>query len=236
MRNDQCDQAAGAGFRFGFRPDSGPGADSDPGPGGHHHLGIKTGFPHGICDLARTSRSLLPACALRPAARLGYGRHTQGTRGRAHPPRYRDTGYRWCGQGKHTPTGPRPHTQWRCYVLAVSHTTHTPHSQPGVLATKVGSLGSNRLTCTGGKAVQMWAPNLLNSVACTLQSLGVVNSAKVRARFCAQRRRKTSFPAPPPGLRSVGGPKLLKWGLFGRGSNLLKLRVCGAKVRPTPYV
>ena len=27
---------------------------------------------------------------------------------------------------------------------------------------------------------------------------------------------------PPPGLRSAGGPKLLKWGLPGRGSNLLK--------------
>ena len=27
---------------------------------------------------------------------------------------------------------------------------------------------------------------------------------------------------PPPGLRSVGGPKLLIWGLFGRGANLLK--------------
>jgi len=47
-----------------------------------------------------------------------------------------------------------------------------------------------------------------------LQSLAVVNSAKVR-RFCATK-------TPPPCLRSVGGPKLLKWGLSGRGSNLLK--------------
>jgi hypothetical protein len=37
-------------------------------------------------------------------------------------------------------------------------------------------------------------------------------------------------PPHPPGLRSVGGPKLRKWGLSGRGSNLL------TKVRPTPYV
>ena len=41
-------------------------------------------------------------------------------------------------------------------------------------------------------------------------------SAKVRrTRFCAT---KTS---PPPGLRFVGGPKLLKWGLSGRGHLLL---------------
>ena len=33
--------------------------------------------------------------------------------------------------------------------------------------------------------------------------------------------------SPPPGLRSAGGPKLLKWGLPGRG-------VKSAKVRPTP--
>ena len=50
-----------------------------------------------------------------------------------------------------------------------------------------------------------------------LQSLGV-NSAKVR-RFCA-----TKTPPLPPRqvFRSVGGPKFLKWGLSGRGSNLLK--------------
>ena len=47
-----------------------------------------------------------------------------------------------------------------------------------------------------------------------------VNSAKVR-RFGAT---KTSPPPPPPGLRSAGGPKLLKWGLPGRGSNVLKSR------------
>jgi len=48
-----------------------------------------------------------------------------------------------------------------------------------------------------------------------LQSLGV-NSAKVR-RFCAT---QTSLPPPPPGLFSVGGPKLLKWGLSrGEGQN-----------------
>jgi len=59
-----------------------------------------------------------------------------------------------------------------------------------------------------------------------LQSLGV-NSAKLR-RFCA-----TKTPPPPPlfpGLRSVGGPKLLKWGLSHRA------RVKSAKARPTPYV
>ena len=33
----------------------------------------------------------------------------------------------------------------------------------------------------------------------------------------------------PKGLRSAGGPKLLKWGLPGRGFK-------SAKVRPTPYV
>ena len=80
----------------------------------------------------------------------------------------------------------------------------------GELATKVGYFG---VKSTNVLREQMGTkPAKLGR----LQSLGV-NSAKVR-RFCAT---KTS-PPPPQGLRSVGGPKLLKWGLSGRGSNLLQ--------------
>ena len=80
-------------------------------------------------------------------------------------------------------------------------------AHPGVVATKVGYFG---VKSTKVYRVQMGTkPAKFGH----LQSLGV-NSAKVR-RFCAT---KTS-PFPPPGLRSVGGPKLLKWGTSGRGSN-----------------
>ena len=68
------------------------------------------------------------------------------------------------------------------------------------------------------KANHRWAPNLLKSVACSRLA-----STLLKYVGSAQRR-----PPPPPGLRSVGGPKLLKWGLSGRGSNLLS--------PGTPYV
>jgi hypothetical protein len=125
---------------------------------------------------------------------------------------------------------------------------------------KWGTLGSNRLKCTGYR----WAPNLLKSVALApgvleerrslhpaptgasakrssihaaskvakvgaaggpkllkwgrFRGRGRVKSAKVRPQAASH---KKVF-APQKGLRSAGGPKLLKRGLSGRGSNLLK--------------
>ena len=81
---------------------------------------------------------------------------------------------------------------------------------------------SNLLTCPRG---QMWAPNLLKSATWRHNSL-------LKYVGSAQRRPED---LPPPGLRSAGGPKLLKWGLpgegTGEGSNLLK---CGRPLLPPP--
>ena len=82
----------------------------------------------------------------------------------------------------------------------------------GVLATKVRYFGVKSTKVCRDTFVNLTFQIKPAKVG-HLQSLGV-NSAKVR-RFCATK-------TPPPGLRSVGGPKLLKWGLSRRGSNLLK--------------
>ena len=88
-------------------------------------------------------------------------------------------------------------------------------STGGNLRLKWGTLGSNRLTCPRG---QMGT----KPAKVAHRPSWPTKAAKV-CRFCAT---KTS---PPPGLRSAGGPKLLKWGLP-------RARVKSAKVRPTPYV
>ena len=60
-----------------------------------------------------------------------------------------------------------------------------------------------------------WAQNLQKSVTCS-------RLASTLLKYVGSVRNEDPRPYPAPGLRSVGGPKLLKWGLSGRGSNLLK--------------
>ena len=80
---------------------------------------------------------------------------------------------------------------------------------PGELATKVGYFG---VKSTKVHRVQMGTkPAKVGH----LQSLGVSTLLKSTSVL-------RNEDLPPPGVRSVGGPKLLKWGLSGRGSNLLK--------------
>jgi hypothetical protein len=84
----------------------------------------------------------------------------------------------------------------------------------GVVATKVRTLGSNRLTCTGCR----WAQNLLKSVTCSRLA-----STLLKYVGSAQRR------PPPPRCSLRGRTKVAKVGP-------LRARVKSAKVRPTPYV
>jgi hypothetical protein len=89
-------------------------------------------------------------------------------------------------------------------------------NHPGVLATKVRYFG---VKSTKVYRVQMGTKP---AKVGRLRSLGV-NSAKVRVGSAHNEDLPVPpRPPPPPGFRSVGGPKLLKWGLSGRGSNLLK--------------
>ena len=90
---------------------------------------------------------------------------------------------------------------------------------PGVLAAKVSDFGSNLLKCYSSR----WAPNLLKSATWPLAPSNVLKSA---CRVAAIHKKVITS---QKGLRSTGGPDLLKWGLPGGG-------IKSAKVAPTPYV
>ena len=92
----------------------------------------------------------------------------------------------------------------------------------GVLATKVGYFGVKSANVlreqmgTKPAKVGRLAPCLLNRVRTPVfvdKLSTIVDNLSTKTRFWLFSQK---------GLRSAGGPKLLKWGLSGRGSNLLK--------------
>ena len=90
----------------------------------------------------------------------------------------------------------------------------------GVLATKVGYFGVKSTNVLREQIRSRWAPNLLNSVACSRLASTLLNYVG-----SAQRRPPPSPPLPRSSLRERTRPKLLKWGFavgLGRLSNLLK--------------
>ena len=62
------------------------------------------------------------------------------------------------------------------------------------------------------------------SSLCGASKVAKVGSGRGSNLLKSDRRRRLAKRSSPPqkGLRSAGGPKLLKWGLSERGSNLLK--------------
>ena len=86
-----------------------------------------------------------------------------------------------------------------------------------------GTLGSNRLKCTGYR----WAPNLLKVGRLAPGVLKCGAAPTPGPRTNGRLRKKVFDPRREQSCAKVGaagGPKLLKWGLSasGRGSNLLK--------------
>ena len=111
---------------------------------------------------------------------------------------------------------------------------------------KWGTLGSNRLKCTGYR----WAPNLLKVGRLGPRCAKVRRSLHPAPTGASAKRASIHAASKVAKVGAAGGPKLLKWGRLqkkvfapvrGRTkvankAGPLRARVKSAKVRPTPYV